>query len=97
MDKKTTRIVSVIATTLLCGLPGLAGLCLGPMALLGGLLPDSDVPAEEITLLMGSSIMLLGFGLVCLTIPIGVGIWAWWSHKTEQASIDMLILPEEDF
>ena len=97
MDKKTIRIITILGTTLLCGLPGLAGLCLGSMALLGGFLPDSDVPAEDTTLLIGGSIMILGLSLVFIVIPIGISIWSWWSHKTEKASMDALILPEDDF
>ena len=97
MDKKTIRIISIIATTLLCGLPGFAGLCLGSMALLGGLLPDSDVPAEDMTVLIGSSIMILGLSLVFIAIPIGIGLWSWWSQKAETASMEALILPDEDF
>ena len=97
MHKKNIRIISVIATTLLCGLPGLAGLCLGAIALLGGFLPDSDVPAEDIPLLIGSSIMILGLSLVFIVIPIGIGLWSWWSQKSETASMESLILPEDDF
>ena len=97
MDKKTTRIISVIAATLLCGLPGLIGLCFGAIALLGGFMPGGAIPQEDIPLLIGSSIMILGLSLVFIVIPIGTAIWAWWSHKTEQASIEALILPEDDF
>ena len=97
MDKKTIRLLTILATTLLCGLPGLAGFCFGSMALLGVLLPDTGVPNEDVTLVAGVSVMVLGLGLVFIAIPIAVGIWAWWSHKSEVASLEVLILPEEDF
>jgi len=97
MDKKTTRIIALIATIFLCGLPGLLGLCFGSMALLGGFLPDGAIPQEDLALLVGSSIMILGLSLIFIVIPVGIGIWTWWSHKTEKASMEALILPEDDF
>jgi hypothetical protein len=95
MNKKT--IIIIVATTLLCGLPGLAGLCFGSMALLGIFMPDSGVPSEDRGLAAGFSVMMLGLGLVFITIPIGVGLWSWWSQKKEAAAMEMLILPDEDF
>ena len=97
MDKKTLSIISIIATTLLCGLPGLGGVCFGSMALLGSLMLENDLPGEDTTLVIGSSIMILGLSMVFITIPIGIGIWTWWSQKSEAASMEMLILPEDDF
>jgi hypothetical protein len=97
MDKKTTSIITVIATTLLCGLPGLMGMCFGTFAVLGALLPDSGIPAEDVALVVGSSVTTLGLSLICTIIPIGVGLWAWRSYKKEKFSIDQTIIPEEDF
>ena len=97
MEKKTLGIITVAATVFLCGLPGLAGLCLGSLALLGSFLPDGGVPAEDTTLVVGASIMVLGLSLVFIAIPVGVGIWTWWSQKNEAASMEQLILPEDDF
>jgi hypothetical protein len=97
MEKKTLGIITVAATVFLCGLPGLAGLCLGSLALLGSFLPDSGAPAEDTALVIGGSIMTLGLSLIFIAIPIAVGIWTWWSHKKEAASMEQLILPEDDF
>ncbi len=97
MDRKTLGIITVIASVFLCGLPGLAGLCLGSMSFLGSFLPNSGVPTEGKTLIVGASIMILGLSLVFITIPIGAGIWTWWSQKNEAASMEQLILPEDDF
>ena len=97
MDRKTIAIITVVATTFLCGLPGLAGLCFGSLALLGGLMSDSAIPGEDTALVIGSSIMILGLSLVFIAIPIGVGLWTWWSQKTEATSMQALIIPEDDF
>ena len=97
MDKKTTSIITVVATTLLCGLPGLIGLCMSTLAVLGAFLPDSSVPRDEVSLLVASSVTLAGLSLICLVIPIGIGFWAWWSYQKEQASIEELLIPEDDF
>ena len=97
MEKKTTKILAVIVTTLLCGLPGFIGTCMSLMALLGASLPDSGIPRDEVMLVFASSATILGMSLICAVIPIGVGSWAWWSHKKEIASIAQVVLPEEDF
>jgi len=97
MDQKTTKIIAVIATTLLCGLPGFIGICMSLLAFLGAFLPDSGTPRDEVMLVLASSATILGLSLICAIIPIGVGSWAWWSHKKEVASIEQVRLPEEDF
>jgi len=97
MDKKTIGIITVIASTILCCLPGMMGLCLGSLALLGTILPDSTVATEDTGLVIGSSIMILGLSLIFIAIPIGIGFWTWWSQKTETAQIEQLTIPEDDF
>ena len=97
MEKKTIGIIGVIATTLLCGLPGLAGLCLGAMAILGAFLPDSDIPQDEVAIVVASSATILGLSLICLVIPVGVGFWAWWLQKKETISMEGILVPDDDF
>jgi hypothetical protein len=97
MEKKTIWIITVIGTTFLCGLPGLAGLCLGSLALLGAIIPDSGLPGEDTGLIIGGSIMILGLSLIFIAIPIGLGFWAWWSQKTEAAILEKTVVPEDDF
>jgi hypothetical protein len=43
MDKKTGGIIGLVAAILLCGLPGLCGLCLGPLFVLISFVPESDI------------------------------------------------------
>ena len=97
MEKKTVSIIAVIAATLLCGLPGFVGLCLGAMAILGAFLPDSGIPRDEIPILVGASATTLGLSLMCIIIPIGVGFWAWGSQKREALSMEEILVPDDDF
>ncbi len=97
MDKKTTSIIAVITATVLCGLPGFIGLCMASMSVLGAFLPNSSIPREEIPILLGASVTIIGLSLICLVIPIGIGFWAWWSQKKENLSMEGILVPEDDF
>ena len=97
MDKKTIGILTVIAATILCCLPGMAGLCFGTLSLLGIFLPGVGIPAEDRTMVAGTSVMILGLSLVFIAIPIGAGIWIWRSQKLEAAQMEQLNIPEDDF
>ena len=43
MDKKTSGLIATIATALLCGCPGLIGLCFGITSVVAGLVPGADI------------------------------------------------------
>jgi len=77
MDKKTTGIIATVVTVLLCGCPGLFGLCFGSISLIAGFVPGSEIDV------FGSSdpqsAMFMGLGTLCgsiifIAIPIVVGI-----------------------
>lgn len=97
MDKKTTSIVAILIATIFCGLPGLCGLCLGSLAMVGAFVPDNGIPSEDVALTVGVSIMMVGLSLVFIAIPIGIGIWTWWSQKAIATKMDQVIIPEDDF
>ena len=88
MDKKTTSIITVIGTILLCGLPGVIGLCFGALAFVGTLLPTSDIPPEDVGLAVAVSAIILGLSLIGTVIPIGFGLWVWRSYQKEQVRIE---------
>ena len=96
MEKKTIGLIAVTLTTVLCGLPGLAGLCFGSLALLGNFMPGSGVPNEDVAIVAGFSIMMMGLSLISIAIPIGIGIWTWWMRKP-QLDLDDILVPDEDF
>ena len=97
MDKKTIGAITVITTIFLCGLPGLAGLCFGLLAIIGVFIPVNAIPSEDTSLVAGFSIMILGLSLVFIAIPISFGIWVWWSQKSDAAAMEKLSIPVEDF
>jgi len=77
MDKKTIGIIATIATGLLCGCPGLFGLCLGLTSVAASFIPSAEID------IFGSndpaSATVAGFVALCLSlifiaIPIVVGV-----------------------
>lgn len=78
MDKKKTGIIATIASTLLCGCPGLFGLCLGAITAFAGFFPGSDIDifgssAPNTALITG--IVALCVSLLLIAIPIAVGFF----------------------
>ncbi len=77
MDKKTTGLIATIATALLCGCPGLFGLCFGSTSVLASLVPGADInvfgssdPAAATTMGIAS----LCLSVIFIAIPIVVGV-----------------------
>jgi formate hydrogenlyase subunit 3/multisubunit Na+/H+ antiporter MnhD subunit len=100
MDKKTTGIIAVIITTILCGIPGLAGLCMSSLAIFGAFLPDSSIANDEVLLVVASSVTIAGLSLLCLIVPIGIGLWTWATKKPQKRkviSMEEITIPEDDF
>jgi len=77
MDKKTTGLVATIAAALLCGCPGLIGLCFGTTSVLASMMPGSDVDVFGSNNPAAGTAM--GFAFLCLSIifiaiPVVVGV-----------------------
>lgn len=76
MDKRTTGIIATVVTALLCGCPGLFGICWGVIAI-----PVSFVPGANIDIggnnspqaALTAGIVGLCLGLIFIAIPIAVG------------------------
>ena len=76
MDKKNVGIIATVATALLCGCPGLFGVCWGLIAAVVSQIPGADIDIG------GSSdpqtALITGIGALCLgvifvAIPVVVG------------------------
>jgi hypothetical protein len=76
MDKKMIGIIALIVTILFCGLPGLCGLCGGPLFVIVGLIPGAEID------IFGSSdpkaAIAYGIGTLCVSvlfiaIPVVIG------------------------
>jgi len=77
MDKKTTGLIATIATALLCGCPGVFGLCMGSTSIMASFIPGADVdvfgsndPAAATTM----GFVFLCLSVIFLAIPIVVGV-----------------------
>ena len=70
MDKRAAGIIGVIAAILLCAIPGLVTACLAVMAIYGGIAPDSGMPSDEVAVVIGCSIALIGLSLVFIAVPV---------------------------
>ncbi|MGC8856715.1 MAG: hypothetical protein ACP5QU_07955 [Anaerolineae bacterium] len=74
---KNTGLIATIVTALLCGCPGLFGLCFGLISVAAGMIPGAQID------FFGSndpgSAMTMGFVSLCLAvvfiaIPVAVGV-----------------------
>ncbi len=87
MDKRTAGIIGLVAAILLCGLPGLCGLCAGPLFVVIGLIPGS-----EIDIFGGSdpgTAIGYGVGTICVSVlfvAIPVLVWYFALRKKPAAA-----------
>lgn len=77
MDKKTTGIIATVVTALLCGFPGLFGLCFGSMFAVISQIPGADIdvlgssdPQSALT----TGLVTLCVSIIFIAIPIVVGV-----------------------
>lgn len=96
MDKKTLGIILTVVTGLVCGCPGLIGLCAGPIFVFAGLVPGSDIdimgssdPAAAIT----TGIITLVISIIFVAVPIVVGFMML-RNKPEDEIIDAVAAEE---
>ena len=90
MDKKTTGLIATIATALLCGCPGLFGLCMGSTSLIASVLPNADIdvfgsndPASAATM----GFVFLCLSVIFIAIPIVVGVVTLRKPKEETPAV----------
>jgi len=96
MDKRKVGIISVFATTLTCGLPGLVGLCVGALAVFGVFVPDNGTQIENAAITKSASIAMIGLSFAFIAIPILIGVLTLWEKKVIIDLTDEPI-PEDDF
>ena len=76
MDKKQVGLIATIATALLCGCPGLFGLCMGSMFAIVGTIPGSDIDiggSSDPAAAIGTGLAMLCVSLIFIAIPVIVG------------------------
>lgn len=77
MDKKSTGLIATIATAILCGCPGIFGLCMGSTSLIASFVPGAEIdvfgsndPAAATTM----GFVFLCLSIIFIAIPIVVGV-----------------------
>jgi hypothetical protein len=83
---RTTATIATIVTSLACGIPALALMCFGILALMGTQMPEvmaqnPGATPQDVTVGAG---MFLCFGAVLLMIPILVGVFSFRMSKKEE-------------
>jgi hypothetical protein len=96
MDKRTAGLIGVVATTLLCGLPGLAGLCVGPLAILGATLPDNTLGPVDTMWAIGGGIFILFVSIFFVALPVVIGFLTLKNPKPKDVDTHEPI-PSDDF
>ena len=97
MDKKTTGIIAVSITSVLCGLPGLAGLCIGPLSIFGSQVSDSSLDPADANLALGLGIAMVCLSIIFIAIPVFVGFFTLGKKRQEPSPDTGVSIPEEDF
>ena len=101
MDKRTMGIVGLIVTILFCGLPGLCGLCAGPIYIFAGVVPGSNIDifgSSDPTAAIGYGIGTLCLSLIFVAIPVAVWFFAL-KKKNGAANAEIegdFSIPDED-
>ena len=96
MDKRTSTILIVILSSLICGLPGIASFCLGSMAILGTFMPESDLSQSDASIALVAGIIMVVLGLVLVSVPIV----SWLLRKrlkVKKPTLSEGEIPQEDF
>jgi len=78
MDKRTTGIIATLITVLLCGCPGLFGLCLGAMFALISFVPNADIDvfgSHEPQAALTFGVVAILISLVLVAFPVLVAIF----------------------
>ena len=101
MDKKTAGIIGLVAAIFFCGLPGLCGLCMGPLSIIGGLIPGSDIDifgSNDPGAAIGFGIATLCVGVLFVAVPFLVWYFTLRNKPASEKVIDHDVpMPENDF
>lgn len=88
--KKTGAIVGTVIAALLCGCPGLAGLCWGAVSAIVSFIPGADInigSSSDPNTALFTGIGAICGGIIFIAIPIVVGLLTLRNKKTAQVDI----------
>jgi hypothetical protein len=96
MEKRTVGIIATIATVLLCGCPGLMGLCSGAMFAIVGMIPGAKIDmagSSDPAAAIGFGIASMCIGVIFVAIPIVVAAVTLRKPKTSAVNFEGTIPP----
>lgn len=102
MDKRTSGLIATVATVLLCGFPGLIGLCFGSFFALVGMIPGADIDvfgSNNPRSAFGFGIFILCFSIIFIAIPVVVGVLTLRNKPKVSATVldaEARVVPEVD-
>lgn len=94
MNKRNTPVIATIVAAVLCGLPGLFGLCFGSTTLLAGFMPGAQIDIFGST--DQASATTLGLLVLCMSIimiAMPVIVWFVTRRRREPPPSDNEPLP----
>lgn len=94
MNTKNANVIATIVATVLCGCPGLLGLCFGGMTLVAGFTPGAEIDifgSTDPDSATGTGALVLCLSLIAIAMPVIV--WFATRRKGAIASIDDEPLP----
>lgn len=77
MDRKSVGIIATLTTALLCGFPGLCGLCFGALMAVVGTIPGAEIDmwgSNDPGAAIATGLVILCLGVFFVAVPIVVGI-----------------------
>jgi hypothetical protein len=85
MNNKNTSMIATIVAVVLCGCPGLFGLCFGATFVFAGLVPGSEIDV------FGSSdptsAITMGLGTLCLSVIfVAIPIVIWFVTRSKNST-----------
>lgn len=92
MDKKMIGIIALIVTILFCGLPGLCGLCGGPLFVIVGFIPGAEIDMFGST--DPGAAIAYGIGAICVSV-LFIAIPAVIGYLTLRKKSDAVVVAEE--
>ena len=100
MDKRTVGIIGLVAAILFCGLPGLCGLCAGPIFVFAGLVPGAEIDIFGSS--DPSSAIGYGIGTFCVSVLfVAIPVLVWYFTLRKKAAAAEVVdysgpLPPDD-
>ncbi len=101
MDKRTAGIIGLVAAIFFCGLPGLCALCIGPISIIAGIIPGSEIDifgSSDPGAAIGYGFATICGGIIFIAIPFLVWFFTLRNKPAAEEVVDYNEpMPDNDF